>query len=55
MQKKRSIHSPGSPSNLDGLKVASNPDGRTPVELPTKPAANAQEKKSPATGRKTTP
>jgi hypothetical protein len=53
MQKKRSIHSPGSPSNLDGLKVGSNPYGRTPAELPTKPAPNSSEKKTPAPGRKT--
>jgi hypothetical protein len=53
MQKKRSIHSPGSPSNLDGLKVGSNPDGHTPAELPSKPAPSPREKKSPTSQRKT--
>lgn len=52
MQKKRSIHSPGSPSNLDGLKVASNPDGKTPAELPSKPAPSAPDKKAPEASRK---
>lgn len=52
MQKKRSIHSPGSPSNLDGLKVGSNPDGKTPAELPSKPAPSAPEKKAHEAGRK---
>lgn len=52
MQKRRSIHSPGSPSNLDGLKVGSNPDGKTPAELPSKPAPSAPEKKAPEAGRK---
>lgn len=31
---RRSIHSPGSPSDLKQPKAATNPDGKTPAELP---------------------
>lgn len=42
MQKRRSIHHPGSPDDLKGLKPAANPDGCTPVELPSKSSSLRQ-------------
>ncbi len=53
MQKKRSIHSPGSPSTLDGPRLRSNPDGLTPAELPSAPRTRKPPRKTIPTARKT--
>jgi len=47
-QKRSIVHTPGSPSNLKGShKPASNPDGKTPVDLPSKPKS-LHDQKPPA-------
>ncbi|MET3382573.1 hypothetical protein [Variovorax paradoxus] len=38
MSQRRSVHSAGSPSKTPEPTTGANPDGRTPAELPSKPA-----------------
>jgi hypothetical protein len=46
---RRSIHAPGSPSDMKGShKPASNPDGKTPVDLPTGKKTSLHDQKPPA-------
>jgi hypothetical protein len=46
---RRSIHSPGSPSDMKGIrKPGSNPDGKTPVDLPTGKKKSLHDQKPPA-------
>lgn len=37
MTQRRSVHSPGSPAKTPQPTKGANPDGRTPVELPSDP------------------
>lgn len=39
MTQRRGVHSSGSPTRAPEPTKGANPDGRTPVELPTDPAA----------------
>lgn len=39
MPQRRSVHSSGSPARAPEPTKGANPDGRTPVELPSDPAA----------------
>jgi len=49
MTQRRSVHSAGSPSKTPLPTKGANPDGRTPVELPSEPATKKASNSSPIT------
>ncbi|MDM0009466.1 hypothetical protein QTI51_32185 [Variovorax sp. J22G73] len=53
MTQRRSVHSAGSPTKTPKPTTGANPDGRTPAELPTDPAAKqeVQERAQPPNKR----
>jgi len=48
--KSRGVHDAGSPDSKRGPKAGTNPDGCTPVDLPSADAAKASLHKSPPAG-----